>query len=102
MARGFRTDLRYQTSPDGPTKTYDLEVNHPLDIGGTEIFLIGHGYAPEITVRDGAGNITFSGPSVFLPENQSFLSFGVVKPPAGKVSLEGLFYPSELTLPKLR
>lgn len=99
MARGFRTDLRYQTSPGGPTKTYDLEVNHPLDIGGTEIFLIGHGYAPIITVRDGAGDITYSGPSVFLPENQSFLSFGVVKPPAGDVNLEGLFYPSELTLP---
>jgi cytochrome c biogenesis protein len=99
MARGFRSDLRYQTSPNGPTKSYDLEVNHPLDIGGTEVFLIGHGYAPEITVRDGQGNIVSSGPAVFLPEDQSFLSFGVVKPPSGQISLEGLFYPSEVTLP---
>jgi cytochrome c biogenesis protein len=101
MARGFKSDLRYQTSPDGPTKTYDLQVNHPLDIGGTEVFLIGHGYAPNITVRDGEGNIAYSGPTIFLPENQSFLSFGVVKAPSAQpaeLGLEGLFYPSELTL----
>ena len=30
-------------------------VNHPLTIGDTEVFLIGHGYAPVITVRDGDG-----------------------------------------------
>ena len=98
MAKGFKSDIRYQDTPDGPTKDYDLEVNHPLDIGGTEVFLIGHGYAPQITVRDGKGQITYSGPTVFLPENQSFLSFGVVKPPAGNVSLQGLFYPAEVSL----
>jgi cytochrome c biogenesis protein len=101
MARGFKSEIRYQDSPTGPTKSYDLEVNHPLDIGGTEVFLIGHGYAPEITVRDAQGNIAWSGPQVFLPENQSFLSFGVVKAQGAKpqLGLEGLFYPSEITLP---
>jgi cytochrome c biogenesis protein len=98
MAKGFKSDIQYQTSPNGPTKSYNLEVNHPLDIGGTEVFLIGHGYAPVITVRDAKGNVTFSGPQPFLPENQSFLSFGAVKPPAGNVALQGLFYPSEVTL----
>jgi cytochrome c biogenesis protein len=101
MAKGFRSDIEYQTSPGGPTKSYNLEVNHPLDIGGTEVFLIGHGYAPIITVRDGQGNIVSSGPTVFLPENQSFLSFGVVKAPGAKptqLGLQGLFYPSEVTL----
>ncbi|WP_017933158.1 cytochrome c biogenesis protein ResB [Nocardioides sp. Iso805N] len=98
MAKGFKSDLQYQTSTDGATKSYRLEVNHPLDIGGTEVFLIGHGYAPIITVRDAKGNITYSGPQIFLPENQSFLSFGAVKPPTGNVALEGLFYPSALSL----
>ena len=42
---------------DGEEKHYDLRVNHPLTIGGTELFLIGHGYAPVVTVRDGDGNI---------------------------------------------
>jgi len=99
MAEGFKSDIQYQTSAGGPTKDYRLEVNHPLDIGGTEIFLIGHGYAPEVTVRDGKGNVVSSGPVVFLPEDQSFLSFGAIKPPSGSVALEGLFYPAEVTLP---
>ena len=48
-------------------RTYDLRVNHPLTIGGTEVFLIGHGYAPVITIRDGNGDVAYSGPTVFLP-----------------------------------
>ena len=99
MAEGFKSDIRYETSANGPTKDYRLEVNHPLDIGGTEVFLIGHGYAPEITLRDAQGHIVSSGPVVFLPQDQSFLSFGVVKPPSSKVALQGLFYPAEVTLP---
>jgi len=98
MAKGFRSDVEYQDGPDSPTKTYDLAVNHPLEIGGTEVFLIGHGYAPVVTVRDGKGDIVASGPQTFLPENQSFLSFGVIKPAAGDISAQGLFYPAEVTL----
>ena len=45
-----------------PEKTYDLRVNHPLSIGDTEVFLIGHGYAPVVTVRDGNGDVAYSGP----------------------------------------
>jgi cytochrome c biogenesis protein len=101
MAKGFKSVVQYSTTPGSPEKTYDLEVNHPLDIGGTEVFLIGHGYAPVITVRDGQGNVVWSGPQVFLPENQNFLSFGVVKATGAKptqIGLQGLFYPAEVTL----
>jgi len=97
MARGFVSHLAYRETPDAPVKRYDLKVNHPLRIGGTEVFLIGHGYAPVITVRDGTGKVAFSGPVVFLPRDQTFLSFGVVKVPDAKpqqIGLEGLFYPT--------
>ncbi|MDN5745842.1 MAG: cytochrome c biogenesis protein ResB, partial [Nocardioidaceae bacterium] len=50
QAREFRAGLKYRVG-DGPEKSYDLRVNHPLAVGGTEVFLIGHGYAPVITVR---------------------------------------------------
>jgi len=99
LAKGFQSHLSYQEG-DGPEKTYDLRVNHPLSIGGTEVFLIGHGYAPVITVRDGQGNVAYSGPTVFLPEDASFLSFGVVKATYAKpqqIGLSGLFYPFEVT-----
>jgi len=98
-ARAFNARLGYRESPDAPEKTYDLRVNHPLTIGDTDVFLIGHGYAPVLTIRDGNGDITSSGPTVFLPQDQSFLSFGVVKAPdarPGQIGLEGLFYPTFL------
>ena len=99
-ARAFDASLGYQEGIDGEQQEYNLRVNHPLKIGGTELFLVGHGYAPVITVRDGNGNIAATGPSVFLPQDSSFLSFGVVKAqdaqPAG-IGLEGLLYPSYTT-----
>jgi len=97
MARGFESHLRYQDSPGAPEQTYDLKVNHPLTIGNTDVFLIGHGYAPVITIRDGDGNKVYSGPTVFLPVNQSFQSIGVVKAPDAEptqIGLEGEFYPT--------
>ncbi len=98
MARKFVAHLDYETAPGEKTKDYDLRVNHPLTIGGTEIFLIGHGYAPVITVRDGNGDIALSGPTVFLPTNaQTFESFGVVKAVDAQptqIGLEGTFYPT--------
>lgn len=98
MARKFVAHLDYETEPGAQTQEYDLRVNHPLSIGGTDVFLIGHGYAPVITIRDGEGNIAQSGPAVFLPTNaQTFESFGVVKAPDAQptqIGLEGTFYPT--------
>jgi cytochrome c biogenesis protein len=97
MARAFSSALTYRESPGGPEKTYDLKVNHPLAIGDTEVFLIGHGYAPVITIRDGNGDVSYSGPTIFLPTDQTFRSFGVVKAPDAEptqIGLEGEFYPT--------
>ncbi|MBO0845765.1 MAG: cytochrome c biogenesis protein ResB [Nocardioides sp.] len=104
MARGFQAPLTYRDSCRGDPsswskpQSYDLRVNHPLTIGGTQIFLIGHGYAPVITVRDAQGHKLYDGPTVFLPESSNFESFGVIKAPGLKpgtdIGLEGLFYPT--------
>jgi len=99
MAQEFRADISYYegTTPEGDRESYDLRVNHPLGIGATDVFLIGHGYAAEITVRDGNGDVARSGPVVFLPQDASFVSFGVVKATAaepGQIGLEGLLYPT--------
>ncbi|MFC5728966.1 MULTISPECIES: cytochrome c biogenesis protein ResB [Nocardioides] len=96
QARGFEADLSYRRGTRNPDD-YTLRVNHPLEIDGTEVFLIGHGYAPVVTVRDGEGDVAYTGPTPFLPQDASFLSFGVVKAAAakpGQIGLEGLFYPT--------
>ena len=99
MARAFNAGLRYRETPESSEQTYDLRVNHPLSIGDTDVFLIGHGYAPVVTVRDGNGDVAYSGPTVFLPQDASFLSFGVIKAPSARpaqIGFEGLFYPTYL------
>lgn len=97
MSRNFASQLTYRDSLDGDEKNYDLRVNHPLSIGSTEVFLIGHGYAPVITVRDGTGKKAYSLPTVFLPTDQTLQSIGVVKAPFAsptQIGLEGEFYPT--------
>ncbi|MEI5676028.1 MULTISPECIES: cytochrome c biogenesis protein ResB [unclassified Nocardioides] len=100
MSRGFSADTRYRedcTDQSGEEREHDLRVNHPLAIGGTDVFLIGHGYAPVITVRDGDGNIAATGPKPFLPQDQSLFSFGVVKASGAEpqqIGLEGVFFPT--------
>ena len=97
QARGFVAHTTYQESLDAPEKEYDLKVNHPLTIGNTDVFLIGHGYAPVITVKDGNGDVVASGPTIFLPLDQTFQSIGVVKANSAEptqIGLEGEFYPT--------
>lgn len=97
QARGFRAGLSYNEGIDGEEQTYDLRVNHPLKVDETELFLVGHGYAPVVTIRDGEGEIAATGPAIFLPEGPDFFSFGVVKAPDAQpagVGLEGFFYPT--------
>ena len=81
MAHKFSAGLDYRTSPTAPVEHTRISVNHPLAIDGTKVYLISHGYAPHITVRDGKGQVAYSGPVVFLPEDSTFRSFGVVKVP---------------------
>ena len=50
-----------------------------------------------ITIRDGTGQEVYSGPTIFLPEDQTFRSIGVVKAPDARptqIGLEGWFYPT--------
>ena len=77
----FDANITYRTSPDAAPQKHDLAVNHPLTVPGTSVFLVGHGYAPVVTVRDGDGKVAYQGPVVFLPMDASFMSSGVIKVP---------------------
>lgn len=93
----FSAELAYSEEPGAPEKSYDLAVNHPLTLDGVSVFLVGHGYAPVVTVKDGNGDVAYQGPVVFLPQDSSFASFGVVKVPDAapkQLGFEGLFLPT--------
>jgi cytochrome c biogenesis protein len=93
----FDARLTYRTTPGAPARTHDLSVNHPLNAGGESVFLVGHGYAPVVTVRGGDGRIAYRGPVVFLPQDSSFSSVGVIKVPDSgpdQLGFEGSFLPT--------
>ena len=79
-ARDFTAHVTV-TEPNAAPAARTIKVNHPLDVGGTEVYLQGNGYAPELTVKDASGQVAFSGPVPFLPQDQVYTSRGVVKVP---------------------
>ncbi len=100
--RSFDASLSYTERPGAAAEDYDLRVNHPLRIDGTRVHLIGHGYAPRLTVRDGKGDVAFSGPVPFLPQDGRFTSTGVVKAPDARPSqlgFQGFFLPTAVVDP---
>jgi cytochrome c biogenesis protein len=86
------------TSADRTT----IKVNSPLQVDGTDVYLLGNGYAPRITVRNAAGAVAFSGAVPFLPQDRNLTSVGVVKVPDGlakQLGMIGFFYPTAAQLP---
>lgn len=69
------------TNPGAAPEKKTIKVNHPLDAGGAKVYLQGNGYAPDITVHDAAGEVAFSGPTPFLPQDNVYTSRGVLKVP---------------------
>ena len=96
-ARLFELDTEVTERPGATPYEQTIEVNHPLRVDGTTVHLIGHGYAPVVKVTDGDGNVAFSGPVVFLPQDGNFSSAGVIKVPDGRperLAFEGIFAPT--------
>ncbi|URN15533.1 MULTISPECIES: cytochrome c biogenesis protein ResB [Streptomyces] len=76
--RTFEADVTYAEN-GGPDKKAVIRVNEPLKVGDTKVYLIEHGYAPVVTVRDGKGEIVSRGPVPLLPLDANVTSQGVVK-----------------------
>jgi cytochrome c biogenesis protein len=84
--------------PGGQPQQREVKVNDPLAIGGTDMYLLGNGYAPHVTVRDPDGNSVYSADVPFLPQDAKLTSLGVVKVPDGlreQVGMLGFFYPTQ-------
>ena len=95
-ARAFRASVTV-SEPGGTPVQQVIEVNSPLSVGSESVHLLGHGYAPVVTVRDGNGDVAFSGPVVFLPQDANFRSDGVIKAPDARperLAFEGVFLPT--------
>ena len=96
-ARLFRANVEITERPGAAPRQEILEVNKPLRIADTTVHLIGHGYAPRVTVKDAQGNVAFSGPVVLLPQDGNFSSIGAIKAPDARperLAFEAYFFPT--------
>jgi cytochrome c biogenesis protein len=88
--------------PGGSWTKQTLKVNSPVEIGGTEVYLLGNGFAPVVTVKDPSGSVVYSGPVAFLSQDADLTSTGVIKVPDGlakQVAFQGFFCPTPVTVP---
>ncbi|GGP92538.1 cytochrome c biogenesis protein ResB [Streptomyces roseolilacinus] len=76
--RTFEAGITY-SEDGGPDKEAVVRVNEPLEVDGAKVYLIEHGYAPVVTVRDGKGEIVRRSPVPLLPLDANVTSQGVVK-----------------------
>ncbi|MFI1969373.1 cytochrome C biogenesis protein [Streptomyces cinnamoneus] len=79
--RDYAAHVTYRDTPDGPRRKATIKVNEPLETGRSKVYLIGHGYAPIVTVRDGQGNVAFRGPIPSLPLDSNVTETSVLKVP---------------------
>ena len=90
------------TQPGSDPAAAEIKVNSPLDIGGSQVYLLGNGYAPTLTVRDPDGKVVWTDSVPFLPQDAMLTSLGVVKVPDGLAEQLGMiafFYPTAAVLP---
>jgi cytochrome c biogenesis protein len=104
--KNYGTPLDYDatmtvTEQGQPSRVEHLKVNHPLSVAGTQVYLLGNGYAPVLTVRDPDGRVVFSQPTLFRPLDTNLTSLGVVKIPDGlaeQIGMQGFLYPTAIRL----
>ena len=85
------------TGPGNASGRTTISVNDPLSIGGTNVYLLGNGYAPTVTVRDTVGKVVFRDSVPFLGQDANLTSLGWIKVPDGlreQVGMIGFFYPT--------
>ncbi len=95
--RGFTAYTTTAETPGGPTREQVLTVNGPLAIDGADVYLLGNGYAPVVTVRDAAGQVLYRQATPFLAQDNLYTSVGAVKVPAASpqmLGFTGFFLPT--------
>ncbi len=99
--RMFKATGTYVPKPGDSPRDFDITVNHPLNVNGASVFLIGQGYAPVIKVTDADGNVAFEGAVPFLPADATYTSNGVLKVPDAKpkqLGFQGFFLPTAVSV----
>ena len=93
----FEADVHVTTPGQEPFEQ-TLQVNKPLHVPGASMYLLGNGYAPEITLRDPEGTVVAEGPVITVPTgDMGYTSQLVIKAPDARpeqTAVVGYFLPT--------
>jgi len=95
--REFTAYTTLQREPGAPVTKEEVSVNHPITVDGADVFLLGNGYTPVITVRNAKGEILYREATPFLPQDANYRSVGVIKVPSAspkQLGMTGFFLPT--------
>ncbi|WP_083713402.1 cytochrome c biogenesis protein ResB [Brachybacterium sp. P6-10-X1] len=93
----FEADIAV-TTPGEEHEKRTLQVNKPLHVDGSSMYLLGNGYAPEVTVTDPEGTVVAEGPVITVPMGDTgYTSQLVIKAPDAQpkqTAVVGFFLPT--------
>ena len=90
-------------NPGGAWTKQELKINEPITVGGTQVYLLGNGYAPILTIRNADGVTVKNEPTPFLAQDANLTSNGVLKVADGltdstgkptQIGIQGFFRPT--------
>ncbi|MCW7946109.1 cytochrome C biogenesis protein [Streptomyces hygroscopicus] len=87
--RTYQADITYSVGAYGKEQKTTVRVNQPLHIGDAKVYLVSHGYAPVVTVRDGKGDVVFHDAVPMLPIDSNITSQGSIKVMDGYRNAQG-------------
>ncbi|MET7860881.1 cytochrome c biogenesis protein ResB [Streptomyces sp. NPDC005318] len=77
--RKYEAHVTYAEGAYGKPKKAVIKVNEPLVVDGSKVYLIGHGYAPVVSVKDGRGKEVYKTAVPLLPIDSNATSTGAIK-----------------------
>ncbi|WP_078987755.1 MULTISPECIES: cytochrome c biogenesis protein ResB [unclassified Streptomyces] len=88
-ARDFKAYVTFSDGADGAPQKREIQVNKPMEVDGSKVYLLGHGYAPIVSVTDPTGKVVFKDAVPMLPFDANLSSSGAVKVPDGYRDKDG-------------
>ncbi|MCX4780280.1 cytochrome c biogenesis protein ResB [Streptomyces sp. NBC_01264] len=87
--RDFKAYVTFSDGAHGKPEKREIQVNKPLVVDGSKVYLLGHGYAPVISVTDPTGKVVYKDAVPMLPQDGNLTSSGAVKVTDGYKNKEG-------------
>ncbi|MER6315496.1 cytochrome c biogenesis protein ResB [Streptomyces sp. NPDC001581] len=87
--RDFKAYVTFSEGADGTPQKREIQVNKPLQVDGSKVYLLGHGYAPILSVTDPTGKVIYKDAVPMLPQDSNLTSTGAVKVTDGYKDKDG-------------